>query len=44
MDIGNQELLTIGNGPVGPFDGVIREVRLFDRSLTAEEVRSICSP
>ncbi|MHB1355410.1 MAG: LamG domain-containing protein [Anaerolineae bacterium] len=41
LDVANDEPLLIGNGGVGPFSGQIREVRLYERALTADEVREL---
>jgi hypothetical protein len=41
LDVASDEPLLIGRGGVGPFNGEIREVRVYGRALTADEVREL---
>jgi hypothetical protein len=41
LDVANEEPWLIGNGGVGPFDGRIREVQIYGRALSVDEVREV---
>ena len=44
LDVSNDRPLRIGFGPQAHFRGKIRDVRLYDRALSEEEVRSLSRP
>ena len=37
----NTEPMVLGNGPLGGFAGVLDEVQIYDRALTANEVQAL---
>jgi hypothetical protein len=41
LDVSNDKPLLIGAGPQAPFAGKIREVRLYNRTLKAEEIQKL---
>ncbi|MFO0880597.1 MAG: LamG-like jellyroll fold domain-containing protein [Gemmataceae bacterium] len=44
ISLAGARLLRLGSGPNGPFPGELRQIRLYQRALTAEEIRALAQP